>query len=360
MYGKLISSALVGVAMLLMCPGSVVGAADSQPQHEETRLQLLFYAKARYAYSNYEAALANPHIAGAFFQVIWSEVEKEPGKPDWSALDRWMAPWLEAGKKVAIRIMWSTSGYWPEPYYKTPTPKWVWEAGAKYAFHAPSGTEIPLAWDPIYQQHALRFLEQFAARYAKLPGLLFVDVTPGAETNPYRFGTIQRITPEFADEFQRIPASDGRSYSDALWVATVKEWVDAAAKTLADTPRLVTLNTGGLPGVSHTAEIGDYCVARGFYVGQNGLKGTSYSATGAESASPFHRWSKETKLFFEMVMQSGGRTGSLLEVMEAADRIDASYLNVYPEDVLRGSPGYPKYDPEFEKALAHGASLAVP
>jgi hypothetical protein len=128
------------------------------------------------------------HIAGAFFQVIWSEIENEEGQCDWGEVDRWIKPWLDARKSVAIRIMWVTSGAWPKPYYKVPTPKWVWAKGAKFAFLEATGTEIPLVWDPIYKRYAMRFLEQFAARYGDNPRLLFVDITPGAETNPYRFG----------------------------------------------------------------------------------------------------------------------------------------------------------------------------
>jgi hypothetical protein len=33
-------------------------------------------------------------------------------------------------------------------------------------------------------------MERLADRYDGNPNLLFVDVTPGAETNPYRFMTI--------------------------------------------------------------------------------------------------------------------------------------------------------------------------
>lgn len=316
---------------------------------------LLYYAKADFAFADNKAVIANPNICGALFQVIWSEVEKENGKCDWSQVDQWIAPWLKAGKKVAIRIMWSTSGYWPKPYYKTPTPKWVWREGAMFAFHKPSGTEIPLIWDPVYQKFAWRFLEQFAARYGENPGLLFVDVTPGAETNPYRFGTINRLTPEFKDQFETIKTSDGRSYNEELWLATIKEWVDASARIFRKTPVLVTLNVGGLRGGNRMAVIGDYCVAKGFYVGQNGLSGNSYRETAPGRQSAFVGWSKQARLFFEMVAGSGGRTGTLMEVMKAAERIHCSYLNVYPEDVLRGTRGQPNYDPAYAEALAYGA-----
>ena len=315
---------------------------------------LLYYAKADYAFADKADVIANPHICGAMFQVIWSEVEKENGECDWSQLDQWIEPWLEGNKRVAIRIMWCTSGYWPKPYYKTPTPNWVRQEGANFAFHEPSRTEIPLIWDPIYKKYAWRFLEQFAARYDDDPNLLFVDVTPGAETNPYRFGTINRRNPEFRKKFEQIEASDGRSYSEELWLETIKEWVDASDHIFRNSPLLVTLNTGGLR-TNHMAAIGDYCVGMGFYVGQNGLKGSSYMGSVGGKVSPFHGWSNDTKLFFEMVARSGPRTGSLKDVMEAAERIHCSYLNVYPQDVLRGTRGQPDYDLAYEEALAYGA-----
>lgn len=316
---------------------------------------ILYYAKADHAFADNAAVIANPLVCGALFQVIWSEVEKEKGKPDWSEIDRWIAPWLKAGKKVAIRIMWCTSGNWPKPYYKTPTPNWVWREGAKFVLHPPSRTEIPLPWDPIYKGHAWHFLEEFAARYDDNPGILFLDVTPGAETNPFRFGTIAKTDPGFKETYERARASDGRSYDDDLWLATVKEWIDAADRKFKRTPLLVTLNVGGLRGPDRSVEIGDYCVGRGFYVGQNGLAGHSYEDVSSGRAAAFARWSKSTKLFFEMVAGSGGRTGTLMEVMKAAERIRCSYLNVYPEDVIRGTPGQPRFDPAHAEALAHGA-----
>jgi hypothetical protein len=348
---------LVSYGMVLACLGPhPVPAAEKRPSREPGG-GLLYYAKADSAFSENKDVIANPHICGALFQVIWSEVEKENGKCDWSQVDQWIAPWLKADKWIAIRIMWSTSGYWPKPYYKIPTPRWVWHEGAKFALHAPSRTEIPLIWDPIYQKCAWRFLGQFAARYGDNPKLLFVDVTPGAETNPYRFGTINRLNPEFKESFENTKASDGRSYSDQLWLESIKEWVDASARLFRQTPLLVTLNVGGMPGSDRSVLIGDYCVKRGFYVGQNGLTGSSYQSTEAGRSAAFIRWSKQTHLFFEMAARTGQRTGSLMEVMKAAERIHCSYLNVYPEDVVRGTRGQPKFDPVYEEALAYGARV---
>lgn len=318
---------------------------------------VLYYAKADYAFADNKAVIENPYVCGALFQVIWSEVEKENGKCDWRQVDQWLEPWIKAGKRVAIRIMWCTSGNWPKPYYKKPTPAWVWREGAKFINHRQSGTEMPLIWDPVYKRYAWRFMEQLATRYDANQNLLFIDVTPGAETNPYRFMTINRTTPEFKTEFLKAKASDGRTYTEELWLDTLKEWVDASARVFKATPLLVTLNVGGMSGRDRSVEIGDYCVQKGLHVGQNGLNVNSYLSTEAGRAAAFARWGKQTKLFFEMVAGTGGKTGTLMEVMKAAERIHCNYLNVYPEDVLRGTRGQRQHDPAHEEALAYGARL---
>lgn len=349
---------VVAVVMLLGAVTLGLTAADSRsaPPRRAPAAGLLYYAKADYAFADNRAVIANPWISGALFQVIWSEVEKEEGRCDWRALDRWIRPWLDSGKSVAIRIMWITSGAWPRPYYKTPTPRWVWQKGAKFAYLAATGTEIPLIWDPIYQQCAWRFLEQFAARYGDHPQLLFADITPGAETNPYRFGLNNPANLAFKDTYAQTKASDGRSYSEELWLETVQAWIDASARRLPRTPLLVTLNVGGLRGGDRATIIGDYCVQRGIYVGQNGLSGRSYAEDSARKRA-FLGWSGSTRLFFEMVARTGGRTGTLREVLQAAERIRCNYLNVYPGDVQRGTRGQPDFDPAYEAALKHGYEM---
>jgi hypothetical protein len=347
----------LGRTWWLLAVASALSAAGAEPPTAPPRRApaagLLYYAKADYAFADNRAVIANPYVSGALFQVIWSEVEKQEGRCDWRELDRWIQPWLDAGKCVAIRIMWITSGAWPRPYYKTPTPRWVWEKGAKFAYLAATGTEIPLIWDPVYQQCAWRFLEQFAARYGDNPQLLFVDITPGAETNPYRFGLNNPANLAFKDTYAQTKASDGRSYSEDLWLETVKAWIDASARRLPRTPLLVTLNVGGLRGGDRLTTIGGYCAERGIYVGQNGLNGRSYNEdSGRKSA--FLDWSRQTRLFFEMVAKTGGRTGTLMEVMQAAGRIRCNYLNVYPEDVQRGTRGEANFDPVYEEALRFG------
>jgi enterochelin esterase-like enzyme len=313
---------------------------------------LLYFAS--YRERDNLAPLANTNILGALLTVYWSEVEPREGTFDWSDFDRRAALWKAAGKKVAVRIMWCSSGSWPDPAAKHPTPQWVLDKGAVVAVTEKSRTEVPLAWDPVYRARAASFLRAAARKWDGDPDILFVDVTPGAETNPYRFRRTNALEPEFKARFEQTPASDGRRYSHALWLETVKRAVDEADAAFARTPLLVTLNVGSLDGPEQSRAIGDYCAARGFYVGQNGLTARSYLEESPRKRA-FAEWGQATRLYFEMLDASGGGTGSLMEVVKAAERAGCSYLGVYAADVLRGTPGQPNYDPAFAEALAYGA-----
>ena len=335
----------------------LVAAIPAQPALREPASGLLFFGT--YAYRDNIDAVRNPCIVGAFFSIYWSDVEKQRGVFDWSAIDHRLQPWFAASKRAALRIVWSSSGYWQNPTARAPTPGWVWQQGARMALHAPSQTEIPLIWDPIYKTHAFEFLEEVARKFDGDSRILFLDVTPGAETNPYRFGTIDQKDPGFRTQFLATAASNNLTYSYALWDATIREWIDESASRFKQLPLLVTLNRGGMPTEpSRLVAFGEHAVSRASYVGQNGLKGASYQ-TNSTSKQAFLDWAAKTRLCFEMAAASGGTTGTLQEVMEAGERIRFSYLNVYPTDVLAGTRGYPTFQPDFEAALQSGAAYAL-
>lgn len=335
----------------------------------------IFYYEGYVGRDNTEA-VNNPHIIGPLFQLYWSEIERQPGEFDWSAWDRRLAPWLKAGKKFALRLMWCSSGNWPHPASKTPTPAWVWAAGAKFAKYPLNDTEIPLFWDPIYKQFARRFMAEVARKFGDDPRLVLVDVTPGAETNPYRFRVFNAWRPQFKDEYAAVRASDGRAYTDALWLETLRDYIDASAAAFPRTPLLVTLNVGGMTG-DRLGEIGAYCVGRGFYVGQNGLSPTN-PRPGTRRAELFGGWAKDTRVFFEMVDATGDNlaalmrrwgkppvpgakdepdTSTLADYIGSAEAMRCSYFNVYAEDVIKGTRGTKTYDPAWEEALKRGAAV---
>ena len=339
-------------------PGRGGGADGGSDRVERPTSGALFYAS--YGNELDTQVLANPSIVGALYQLYWSEVEPAQGMFDWAALDAHIARWKSAGKKVALRVMWSSSGYWPDPAAKTPTPQWVWAAGAKNARHAGSQTEIPLFWDPIYLAHAHAFLDTLAKRYDQNPDVLFVDVTPGAETNPYRFGTIDQLDPAFRSVFLKTVASDGTRYTDAIWWAMLQAFIPAAKAHFPSLRVQVTLNAGAMPGdASRLQAVGNLAVASGLQVGQNGLKGSSYPAGGG--ANPWTAWSVQAPVFFEMFEATSAAEGTMQEVVDACLRAHCDFLNVYAKDVVRATPGTATYDPASAAALASAAaSLGKP
>src|SRR5262245_49116793 len=258
------------------------------------------------------AAASNPHLLGALLTVYWSEIEPREGAYKWKEVDRRVGLWVKAGKKVALRIMWVSSGNWAAPAADRPTPAWVLAKGAKVAVAEKTTrkTQIPLVWDPIYRKYASRFLREVARKFDGAPNVLFIDVTPGAETNPYRFRRINVIEPGLKKRFLDTAASDGRKYSHKLWLETGHKAADGAASTFKKTRVLVALTVGSLDGPEQFKEIGAHCLGKGCYVGQNGLNGKSYLEDSPRRRL-FLDWGKKTRLYFEMVDPSGGRTGTL-------------------------------------------------
>lgn len=318
---------------------------------------LLYFAS--YQEQDNPTAVSNPYLAGALLTIYWSEVEASDGIYTWEALERRIQRWTKAGKRVALRVMWSSNGLWQDPLARHPTPQWVLDKGAAIAFSEATRTQVPIPWDPVYKKYAGRFVEELARKFDGNSDILFIDITPGAETNPYRAG-INRSDPLLKARFLRTAASDGQMYSNSLWLATVKEHIDMVSGVFKRTKPLITLNVGGIDGPSRLEEIGNYSVAKGCYVGQNGLKAASYLKD-SNSRRNFLEWGKKTKIYFEMLTAADfSDTGPLIEVVKAFERIKGNFLGVYAIDCLQGTRGHGRFDPKREEALAYGAKLVAP
>jgi hypothetical protein len=336
---------------------TIDGATDGATTGARPTRGVLYYGS--YGHHDDDLVIANPWLTGALVQVYWSQAEPADGQHDFAALDARLASWRAAGKHVAVRILWSSSGYWPDPQAAHPTPAWVFAAGARHVVHEPSGTEIPLFWDPIYQRYARRFVAALAAHLADDPAVLYLEVTPGAETNPYRMGTIDALDPDFRAVFTAAAASDGTTYDGARWAATLDDFLTYAAAMTPAPPLATTLNAAGFPGEpSRLAAVGDRAVALGLGVGQNGLRGDSY--TTAASVERWRRWGDQVPLAFEMSAATGAKVGTMAEVVDAAVRVGADFLNTYAIDVVRATPGSPTYDPAWQAALASAAERLGP
>ena len=118
---------------------------------------------------------ANHQLAGVCLHVPWNQVEKEPGKPDFKAVDNFVAVLRDIGLKYQLCLKPGAS-----------TPAFVYAAGAQpfktrvVNPHRPNfGEEImvPVPWDSIYQQNFSRVIAELGERYASDPLCVSVVLT---------------------------------------------------------------------------------------------------------------------------------------------------------------------------------------
>ena len=354
---------MIRIILFLLCVvmGSVSCTGNTPPKtspsiknQTNTNGGLIYFASKQH---RDDLAIQNPYIVGALYTIYWSELEKSKGEYDWSELDEFFKKWSAGGKKVAIRVIWISTGLWTHEVARHPSPDWLWKEGAKYYYDEKTQTEIPLFWDPIYNKHALRLMQAIYDRYGKDPNLLFVSATPGYETFPCHPKT-GSVSTNFFEDFSKVRDSQGRAYSPELWKSTVKNWISSISAMYSDVLTFVSLNRGGLfPEEDYFQLFGEYSVECHVMVGQNGIKASSYQNQNGGRYKLFRQWKQQVPVFQEMALASGNierQVGSLMGVMEAAVRIDADYLNVYAVDVLKGTKGYKDYDPSYEQALKFG------
>ena len=98
-----------------------------------------------------------PLMDHAYLRLAWGYLEPKEGEYHWDVLDRVIDPWVKAGKKISFRISCKELGWQLDGFC---TPKWVFDAGAKYTrmtssasndgMTAASGQYIPVWDDEVY------------------------------------------------------------------------------------------------------------------------------------------------------------------------------------------------------------------
>ncbi|MDO5308571.1 MAG: DUF4832 domain-containing protein [Planctomycetia bacterium] len=112
-----------------------------------------------------------------YLRLPWAYLEPEEGVFNWAIVDTPAQRWISKGKKVAFRF--TTSENWME----YATPKWVFDAGAKYvrytwgSHEGDDGTSVdPEFDDPVYLEKLENFLAAAGRRYNGNPNVAFIDV----------------------------------------------------------------------------------------------------------------------------------------------------------------------------------------
>ena len=140
---------MIRIILFLLCVvmGSVSCTGNTPPKtspsiknQTNTNGGLIYFASKQH---RDDLAIQNPYIVGALYTIYWSELEKSKGEYDWSELDEFFKKWSAGGKKVAIRVIWISTGLWPHEVARHPSPDWLWKEGAKYYYDEKTKTERP-------------------------------------------------------------------------------------------------------------------------------------------------------------------------------------------------------------------------
>jgi Beta-galactosidase len=118
---------------------------------------------------------ANPHLSGVCLHIGWKDIEKEPGKLDFSAIDKYVAVLRHMGMKYELGIKPGID-----------TPPFVYQQGAKsfdthvknpHRSNFGAAVAIPVPWDPKYQENFSRLIAQLGERYSSDPLCVSVVLT---------------------------------------------------------------------------------------------------------------------------------------------------------------------------------------
>jgi len=117
----------------------------------------------------------NSNLSGVCLHIPWAWVEKQPGKPDFSAIDKTVAVFRSIGMKYQLCL---------KPGVHTPS--FVYADGARsfetrvtnpHRANVGEAVRIPIPWDPIYERDFSRIIHQLGERYASDPLCVSVVLT---------------------------------------------------------------------------------------------------------------------------------------------------------------------------------------
>ncbi len=118
---------------------------------------------------------ANPHLSGVCLHTGWKDIEKEPGKLDFSAIDKYVAVLRRIGMKYELGVKPGIA-----------TPLFVYQQGAKsFDTHVTNprrpnfgaAVAIPVPWDAKYQESFSRLIARLGERYSSDPLCVSVVLT---------------------------------------------------------------------------------------------------------------------------------------------------------------------------------------
>lgn len=181
-------------------------------------------------------------VSLGYTRYRWGNLEPKEGVYKWEIIDRDIQAWTAAGKDFAFGVAGASShsaDFWVSP-------KWVFDAGAKYdtfdlkdpklrTTGTPGKKLVPAFDDPVYLEKLERFVKALAARYDGHPRVAFIDIRSygnwgEAHMHPFRKADIapevfQRHLQMHRDAFRQtrlvVPAGNKKFEAMYDWAVSV-------------------------------------------------------------------------------------------------------------------------------------------
>ena len=115
-----------------------------------------------------------PGLNHLYLRFDWGDIEREEGVFDWSYIDAIMETWSAFDYRFAFRVC-TYEGSSANPSLQYATPKWVYDAGARYICCA-NGALEPDYGDPVFLDKLARFMSEFGRRFDGDPRVELVDI----------------------------------------------------------------------------------------------------------------------------------------------------------------------------------------
>lgn len=219
-----------------------------------------------YAFSGGNSAglATDPDVAGRSLVYYWAQLEPRQGSFAWNLVDRDMAPWIAAGKKVILRVSAAGWASWDKAADSAHgTPAWVYAQGVK-SVREQDGAVLPQYWNPVFLKDLNAFLTAFANRYDGNAHVEAIDISVGVggETKP-----------DSEKNSGMLALWQAVGYTDPLWWNTVTQIITDYTQAFHRTPLALMPDKtfiGGTPGYSESKTVA-YAVGKGIWLQDNGL-----------------------------------------------------------------------------------------
>ena len=214
------------------------------------------------------------------------------------------------------------------------------------------GYQTPVYWHPVLLEKYKQFIMALGKRYDGEPGFELVYAGTGTYGE-----TI--ISPDLWKGWDTEKAKEWRraGLTEEVWIGYVNEIVDTYAAAFPRTPVGLQISGSGLPDNARAARaVAEHAAATRVEVQYDGAMGEPFKWGGELYVALFKPLSSQTSWGLETYGPSPGAgganwTGDFANFVDCIAKHAPSYALPWYQDVIKATPGSPKYDPEWARQM---------